>query len=147
MSLWLTLGITKSQNLYSLPRNPRAGNKLPLLFVKKSLCKGNLLPARKIFTERPAYRLITDYLINRKQQTKIDYHYSSWKVLFSEFHMGKTGPLLFSICLWDPLFLINNKHGQLHRKNYIVESLEKSNNLILPNNENVNVNTETGAKQ
>ena len=45
--------ITKLQKLYSPPRNPRAGNKLPVLFAKKPLCTGNLLPASKIFIKRP----------------------------------------------------------------------------------------------
>ena len=46
--------ITKLQKLYSLPRNLRAGNKLPMLFVKKPLCTGNSSPACTIFIERPA---------------------------------------------------------------------------------------------
>ena len=46
--------ITKLQKLYSPSRNPRAGKKSPALFVKKSLCKGDLLPVLKIFIERPA---------------------------------------------------------------------------------------------
>ena len=46
--------ITKLQNLYSLLRNPGEGNNLPVLFVKNPLCTGNLLPACKIFIERPA---------------------------------------------------------------------------------------------
>ena len=45
--------ITKLQKLYSQPRNSRAGNKLPALFVKKPLCTGDLSPASKIFIERP----------------------------------------------------------------------------------------------
>ena len=45
--------ITKLQKLYSPPRNPRMGNKSPMLFVKKPLCTGDLSPARKIFIERP----------------------------------------------------------------------------------------------
>ena len=36
--------ITKLQKSYSLPRNPRAGNKSPMLFEKKPLCTGNRLP-------------------------------------------------------------------------------------------------------
>ena len=44
---------TKLQKLYSLPRNPREGCKLPALFVKKPLCMGNLSPVHKIFIERP----------------------------------------------------------------------------------------------
>ena len=45
--------IAKLQKLYSPPRNPRAGNKSPALFVKKPLCTGDLSPARKKFIERP----------------------------------------------------------------------------------------------
>ena len=44
---------TKLQKSYSPPRNPRAGNKSPALFVKKPLCTGDLLPAHKIFIDRP----------------------------------------------------------------------------------------------
>ena len=44
--------ITKLQKINSPLRNPRVDNKLPALFVKKPICKGNLLPARKIFIER-----------------------------------------------------------------------------------------------
>ena len=40
--------ITRLQKLYSLPRNPRVGNKSPVLFVKKPLCTGDLLSERKI---------------------------------------------------------------------------------------------------
>ena len=43
----------KLQKLYSPPRNPRAGNESPALFVKKPLCKGDLSPVHKIFIERP----------------------------------------------------------------------------------------------
>ena len=46
--------ITKLQKLYSLPRNPRAGNKSPALFVKKPFCTGDLSPACKVIIERPA---------------------------------------------------------------------------------------------
>ena len=45
--------ITKLQKLYSPPRSPRVGNKLPALFVKDPLCMGYLLSACKIFIERP----------------------------------------------------------------------------------------------
>ena len=44
--------ITKLQKSYSLPINPRAGNKSPMLYVKKPLCMGNLLPVCKKFIER-----------------------------------------------------------------------------------------------
>ena len=45
--------ITKLQKLYSPPRNPRAGNKLPALLVEKPLCIGDLLSTCKIFIKRP----------------------------------------------------------------------------------------------
>ena len=45
--------ITKLHKLYSLQRNFSAGNKLPMPFLKKTLCTGNLLPMQKIFIERP----------------------------------------------------------------------------------------------
>ena len=42
--------ITKLQKLYSPPRNPRAGNKLPMLFVKNHF-------ARAIYRLRTKYSL------------------------------------------------------------------------------------------
>ena len=45
--------ITKLQKLYSFPRNLRAGNKSPTLFLKKPLCTSDISPAYKIFIERP----------------------------------------------------------------------------------------------
>ena len=50
--------ITKLQKLYSLPRNLRAGNKLPAPFLEKPLCTGNLQPPRKISIERPDMKQI-----------------------------------------------------------------------------------------
>ena len=38
--------INKLQKLYSSPRNSRAGNKSPMLFVKKLRCMGNLFIER-----------------------------------------------------------------------------------------------------
>ena len=52
--------ITKLEKSYSPPRNSRVGNKLPVLFVKKPLFMGDLLPACKIFIERPEF-CIFDY--------------------------------------------------------------------------------------
>ena len=43
--------ITKWQKLYSPPRKLRAGNQLPVLFLEKSLCTHDLLPACKIFIQ------------------------------------------------------------------------------------------------
>ena len=45
--------ITKLQRLESSPRNPKADNKSPAVFVKKPLCMDDLSPTRKIFIERP----------------------------------------------------------------------------------------------
>ena len=56
--------ITKLQKLYSPPRNPRMGNKLPALFVKKPICTGNLSPVSKIFIERPS-------IVQKKSQKDI----------------------------------------------------------------------------
>ena len=50
--------IAKLQKLYSPPRNPRMGNKLPLPFVKKPLCMGHLLSWCKIFIEKPVVRQV-----------------------------------------------------------------------------------------
>ena len=44
--------ITKLKKIYSLPRNLRAGNKSPALFLKKPLCTGDLSSTCKILIER-----------------------------------------------------------------------------------------------
>ena len=53
--------ITRLQKLYSPPRNSRVGNKLPVLFVKKPLCTGDLSPTHKIFIERPEHPFCRSY--------------------------------------------------------------------------------------
>ena len=45
--------VTKLQKLYSLPRNLRAGNKSPVLFLRKRLGAGDLLPVHDFTIERP----------------------------------------------------------------------------------------------
>ena len=55
--------IKKLQKLYSQPRNPGVGNKSPVLFVKKSLCMGNLLPACKVFIERSVIVIVATILV------------------------------------------------------------------------------------
>ena len=55
--------ITKLQKLFSQPRTPMVGNKLPTLFVKKPLCMGDLSPTRKIFTGRPVIIIIIIIII------------------------------------------------------------------------------------
>ena len=53
----------------------------------------------------PALKLITDYLQNRKQRTKIGSIYSDWEDIISGVPQGSIlGPLLFNIFLCD-LFL------------------------------------------
>ena len=52
--------ITKLQKLYNPPRNPSVGNNLPVLFVKKPLCMGDLSPACEIFIESPDITKDTD---------------------------------------------------------------------------------------
>ena len=42
------------QKLYNPPGNLRTGNKLPMLFLKKTLCMDNLLSTHKTFIERPS---------------------------------------------------------------------------------------------
>ena len=46
--------IIKMQKLYNPPGNLRTGNKLPMLFLKKTLCMDNLLSTHKTFIERPS---------------------------------------------------------------------------------------------
>ena len=73
--------ITKLQKLYSPPRNPRAGNKSVVVFVKKPLCTGDLLPACKILIERPEKCNLTTFYANAMTQTQ-NYHNNRNKELF-----------------------------------------------------------------
>ena len=56
-----------------------------------------------------ALKLIHDYLSNRKQRTKINSTYSKWHgILFGVPQGSILGPLLFSICLIDLFFVIED---------------------------------------
>ena len=57
----------------------------------------------------PAFRLIHDYLSNRKQKTKIDDNYSSWsEILFGVPLRSILGPLLFNTFLEDLFFVVKD---------------------------------------
>ena len=62
--------ITKLQKLYSPPRNPRAGNKSPTLFVKKS-------PACTIFIERPEPCLLKKSLKTENKLRELEITYQN----------------------------------------------------------------------
>ena len=58
--------IPKLQKLYSLPRNPGAGNKSPVLSVKKPLCTGNLSPAHKILGQKDPIHTLDKKIMGSK---------------------------------------------------------------------------------
>ena len=78
--------ITKLQKLYSLPRNLRAGNKSPALFLKKPLCTGDILPTHKIFIERPVeyqrlsgqHFLVKSLLSRKRTGLVVHAKFASW---------------------------------------------------------------------
>ena len=57
----------------------------------------------------PALRLIHDYLLNRKQRTRINNSYCTWVEIVSGVPQGSIlGPLLFNIFLTDLFFIVNS---------------------------------------
>ena len=56
-------------------------------------------------------KLLTDYLTNRKQRTKVETSYSSWKDIKHGFSQGSvSGPLLFNIFVCDMLFILDHTY-------------------------------------
>ena len=61
--------------------------------------------------EISSLRLIYDYLINRKQRTKIGYNYSSYRDIISRVrHASILGPVVFNIYICDMFFLFTDMH-------------------------------------
>ena len=57
----------------------------------------------------PALRLIHDYLLNRKQRTRINNSYSKWmEIAFGVPQRSTVGSLLFNIFLADLFFIVNS---------------------------------------
>ena len=57
----------------------------------------------------PTIRLIHDYLLNRKQRTRIINSYSTWmEIVFGVSQGSILGPLLFNVFLADLFFILNS---------------------------------------
>ena len=82
MSLFKENIIAKLEKLCSPPRNLRAGNKSPPLFLKKFFCTDDLSTARKIFIERPELILSEEEQILKQVNTEL--FAKNWNKLTSD---------------------------------------------------------------
>ena len=92
--------IIKLQKLYSPPRNPRAGNKSPVLFVEKPLCTGDLLPTCK-YSLKGLNNLIKPPF-PRFLKTKPKSLYSSVEIITPLYYSMKFQILLSAECTCNP---------------------------------------------
>ena len=91
----------------------------------------------------PAFKLVHDYLSNRKQITKVNRTFSSWLEIVFGIRQGSIlGPLLFNIFLADLFFILNNvdiasygddnttPHVIADDINGVITSLEKASKVL-----------------
>ena len=63
------------------------------------------------FEAQNSPNILEDYLSNRKQRTKVDSFYSSWKAILSEVPQGSIlGPLLFYIFMCGRFLILKSTY-------------------------------------